>query len=226
MLKRHAAKTVIKLSDLERRAEILRGAAEELNLLFAGQVGKLIAEFGGHVGGPSGLYALLNRLSAFRDDLNKKSTAFVTTVHFSEMIDIVDDNNVLPMIDYHRMRVLLRTGAVVIDDLKTRACLLDRKVVSLEVESTIRQASSDLCRFMAKQARMKMFDFDLLLWSHARSCCRNHPVCRGGLLESASFYELVTENFSGRCIFQSECLGCSDDAFFRLWEPKVETEDY
>ena len=71
-----------------------------------------------------------------------------------------------------------------------------------------------------------MFDLDLLIWAHARSCCRYAPLCVSGKLENDSFYNYVDNKFNGKCIFQDWCPGSGDLQYRGIWEPNVATEMY
>jgi hypothetical protein len=218
--------TRLALKDPERRAEILRDTASDLMETFNGEVVKLLALTDNHVGGASGAYAQLARLRAFRDPLRKKSSAFLMTVHFSGRWAISDQSEVLPMIDYHRMRILMRTGCIEIRDTGLSRMLATQEPVTREVESAIRRAAMQICSSVPSLAHMAMFDFDVLLWAHARSCCRNAPMCVSRSAENTSFQEYLAEPPSDRCVFEGWCPGANDVQFRSLWEPVVSTEDY
>ncbi|MER6829468.1 queuosine salvage family protein [Streptosporangium sp. NPDC000563] len=222
----HAEKAEVKLADLSRRAEILRTTSSELLRAFEGSVSLLLEEAEHTVGGDSGVYALLERLSAFRDPLHKKSSAFLMTVHFSGRWKIADQHNILPMIDYHRMRILLRTGCITVLDDDVARRLRDQRTVSPAVETVVREVSMRVCSELPGLAGMPMFDFDVLLWAHARSCCRNAPLCVSQRVENDSFHSYLASPTPNRCVFESWCPGKSDARSRDLWEPVVATENY
>ncbi|MFD9940361.1 hypothetical protein ACFWYW_57625 [Nonomuraea sp. NPDC059023] len=226
LLSAHSTRTEMSLADLPRRAEILRETAAELSSQFDGSVLRLLRQADNAVGGTEGAYALLERLPAFRDVLQKKSSAFLMTVHFSGLWHIEDDENILPMIDYHRMRVLMRTGCIVVQDAETNRRLRNRERVEPIVEAVIRKASMRVCAMLPKIADMPMFDFDVLLWAHARSCCRNAPVCTSGKMENDSFTSYLSIPSMDRCVFEAWCPGAVDARVRDFWEPIVATEDY
>jgi hypothetical protein len=226
LLVRSASEATIKLEDLDRRAQILRGCAEALSRNYDSKVTALLEECDHRVGGPGGAYERFAQLEAFQDELHKKSSAFLMSVYFGGLWQIQDLENVVPMIDYHRMRLLCRTGCIRIHDAQVEDDLRSRRMVSAAVETDMRKMALEVCRHIGERGQLSMFELDVLLWAHARSCCRHSPVCAGGALENSLFYELVAEPFAGRCVFESWCPGARNVAVRTLWEPQVSTELY
>jgi hypothetical protein len=226
LLERYARNAQVQVPDADRRAEILNGCAIQLEEKFSGTVSELLRRASNKVDGNNGAYFQLAQLDAFQDVLKKKSSAFLMTVHFSGLWTISDQENVLPMIDYHRMRILCRTGCISIQDIKLQQALVSQRPVSQEVEELIRVASAKVCESIVTITGIPMFEFDVLLWAHARSCCRNHPVCISGKLENDSFYQYLGKPFDGHCVFQEWCPGFRNSIIRELWEPIVKTEHY
>ncbi|MBM3210650.1 hypothetical protein FJZ33_00405 [Candidatus Poribacteria bacterium] len=226
LLTRYAEDREVNLPDIERRAEILNGCAIQLEKMFNKSVVNLLRQASNKVGGDFGAYALLSQLDAFQDPLKKKSTAFLMTVYFSGAWKIIDNENVLPMIDYHRIRVLCRTGCISIQDPGLLRALISQQIVPQAIEESLRQASMKVCKSVVVITGMPMFDFDVLLWAHARSCCRNFPLCVSGQLEHNSFYNYIEKDYTGVCEFQEWCAGFRNRELRAIWEPLVETEHY
>jgi len=226
ILSAFATEDKITLTDLERRAEMLAKCAGELTMLFNGSVSELLNRTDNKVGGNNGAYALLETLSVFKDELKKKSTAFLMTVHFSGLWTVKDPENVFPMIDYHRMRVFCRTGCIEIGDENLVSDLIDKNLVAAEVESELRSLSFDICKYLIDYTGIELFDFDALIWAHARSCCRNKPVCVSKELEDDSFYDYLKKDFGGNCEYCGWCKGFKDERYRSIWEPAVVTENY
>ncbi len=226
LLLRYAETPQVTLADVGRRAEILNVCAAQLLEMFQGCVKNLLDRTENSVGGDSGAYAQLASLEAFRDPLKKKSSAFLMTVHFSHLWEIADQENVLPMIDYHRMRVLCRTGCITIHDPNVLQSLVSQTSVPSNVEESIRQAAAEVCKQVVILSRIPMFECDVLIWAHARSCCRHFPLCVSKQLEDNSFYEYIEKNYEGSCEFQEWCPGYRDSIVRNIWEPMIETERY
>lgn len=221
-----AERSAVDLSDAPRRAQILATTARELQELYAGQVTTLVARSAGTLTGPTGMYRQLERLAAFQDPLRKKSSAFLMTVHFAGRHTFVDAAQAFPMIDYHRMRLLLRTGCITVGSSALALALRQEQSVPKAAEEEIRQASMQICMAIPAMTQMPMFDFDVLLWAHARSCCRRGPVCVTGRQENDSFSSYAPSAPTSSCVFQTWCSGATDSSIRSLWEPLVDTEDY
>jgi hypothetical protein len=226
LLSRYAEAPQVTLPDIDRRAEILNVCATQLLEIFQGHVKSLLNNTKNKVAGDSGAYAQLALLDAFRDPLKKKSSAFLMTVHFSHLWEIADQENVLPMIDYHRMRVLCRTGCITIHDPKVLQSLISQTSVSPDVENSIRQAAAEVCKQVVILSKIPMFECDVLIWAHARSCCRHFPLCVSKQLENDSFYEYIEKDYEGACEFQEWCPGYRNSTIRSIWEPMIETERY
>jgi len=226
LLIKYSQNSQVNLPDIERRAEILNLCANQLVEKFQGKVIKLLEETEGKVAGNSGAYEKLAVLETFQDPLKKKSSAFLMTVHFSQLWKIMDQENVLPMIDYHRMRVLCRMGCIIIDSPEILQNLISQKPVSSDIENTIREATAEVCKSVVILTQIPMFECDILIWAHARSCCRHLPSCVSGKLENSSFYDYIDKDFQGYCEFQSWCTGYKNSSLRNIWEPMVKTENY
>jgi len=221
-----ATRNEVTLTDLDRRAEILRITAVELMERYAGRVSGLLAAADRRMGGPNGAYARLGELTAFRDAQRKKSTCFLVTAHYSGRFPLVDPESAVPMVDYHRMRLLLRTGCIVVAPAEVESRLRSREPVDPAVEERIRAAAYEISNQVPLLAGMNMFDFDVMLWAHARSCCRNAPACVSGVHENKSFLKFSIGTDPHSCVFKDVCPGAADARRRELWEPIARTENY
>lgn len=225
LLTRFVAEPQVTLSDLARRAEILRVLATEINDRFQGQIGRMLDEAQHRVGGEGGFYALMDGFVAFRDPLKKKSGVFLYFLEVSGHWHIIDSEQVVPMIDYHVIRLLFRTGCLEITDPRLREKLLTKTVATAEEEALIRTAAAE-----ARMRLAKMFDVPErgeLLYLLGRSYCRHAPVCVPGAMPENDSFNLYTRlPFDGRCPFQAWCPGACQTTYRELWEPMVQTENY
>lgn len=226
LLETGATHAQITLSDMDRRAELLQLLHRDLNDVYGGSVSHLLSETNGFLRGEGGAYERLEQLTGFRDPLRKKSTAFLMAVHFSGRYQFLDSDKALPMIDYHRMRLLLRTGCIGVEDPDTRRSLTTGSSVPTLVEERIRLAAMDVCERIPRLAGMPMFEFDVLLWAHARSCCRHRPMCVSRSTENPSFSLYLRDGAPSTCIFEEWCPGATDETYRNLWEPIIDTEAY
>lgn len=226
LLARYSTDTEIDAPDIDRRAEILNICAKELIEVFEGSVQKLLNLSENRIGGGKGAYEQLAKLSTFQDPLRKKSSAFLMTAYFAELWVLTDHENTLAMIDYHRLRLLCRSGCIVVHDKEVLKALQLETPVDAAIEETMRVLAIDISDTLSRLTQMPMFKLDMLLWAHARSCCRYKPICVSGQVDNESFFKFTKIAEQDRCVCQNWCPGAVDVTFRSIWEPKVKTEHY
>jgi hypothetical protein len=225
LLTRFIQEPKVTLSDLARRAEMLRVLAEEIDQYFEGRVSTLLDRAHQHVGGENGFYASMDHFSSFQDPLKKKSGVFLYFLEVSGRWQFTDPDQVVPMIDYHVIRLLCRTGCIEIADESLKEKLSKRELATAEEERILREAA-----FQARLALTKTFDVPErgeLLYLLGRSYCRNTPVCVSGHAPESDSFNLYTQiPFQGQCPFQAWCPGACQRAYRDIWEPVIQTENY
>ncbi len=226
ILVRKVSDPVVRLTDLEARAALLRRLAAQLSSQRGGRVAAILEASAGVAGGATGAYSQLATFDAYGDPLKKKSSVFLMALHFAKIWTATDQHELFPMIDYHRLRILCRTGCIVIKDSLLLEDLVAQRPVDAEAEKEMRELAFTVCKRIVALSGTPMFEFDILLWAHARSCCRHQPVCVGRTVEDSSFYRYVSFPFNGECVFQAWCAGARDQSVRSIWEPLVQTEHY
>ena len=163
--------------------------------------------------------------TAFRDPLKKKSGVFLYFLEVTDRWRVSDVENLLPMIDYHIIRLFCRTGCLEIQDESLRQKLRSKELATDEEERVLRQAS-----FQIHLQLGKVFDVPErgeLLYLLSRSYCRNTPVSISGNLPENDSFDLYTETtFHGACPLQKWCPGACQAQYRDLWEPTIQTENY
>jgi len=86
-----------------------------------------------------GYYEALPKLEAFADPLRKKTTFFLKLARDAKVLSITDVENLIPIMDYHMQRVLLRLGAIEVNDQELYRKLVARE--SLDTDSEVRKAA-------------------------------------------------------------------------------------
>lgn len=225
LLSRFIDAPTISLPDLSRRAEILRELATEIERFLDGRLATLLERAQGRVGGPDGFYEGMDQLSAFHDPLKKKSGVFLYFLEVTGRLHVIDTENLLPMIDYHVIRLLCRTGCIEIQSEALRHKLMTKEEATPEEERILREAA-----FKIRQELGKIFDVPErgeLLYLLSRSYCRHAPVCVPGTIPESDSFDLYTGTvFNGQCPFQKWCPGACHADYRDLWEPIVHTENY
>lgn len=173
-----------------------------------------------------GYLEILSKMEAFKDPLQKKSLFLLKLLADAGLYEIKNAREIEPIMDYHMMRVLLRTGAVRIHDVQLQQQLIDR--VPMEDESDIRA----MCVKAMKQIGLKsghgvlkMNDF---FWPLGRSCCNEVKLCVDLHCEKdpCSFEQVVALKSHDRCVFADFCKGASDETYREIWQPVVKTHYY
>jgi hypothetical protein len=216
---------IIALKDLDRRSEMLRVLSMEFIERAGDSVVGYFSGCRGQVAGKNGAYEKLARFSAFKDKQRKKSTCFLTTAHYSEHFKIVDLWNIEPMVDYHRIRLLLRLGCIRVAR-DYHPLLVAREPVPGKLEMSMREASRAVSAELVRLCSLNPLDNDVLLWAFARSACRHSPICISMQYENFSFSKMITNPSASRCPFQNCCDSRHDSSIRALWEPIVRTEHY
>jgi len=226
LLTANAQNATLALTDLDRRAEILRTLAADLIRLFDGRVSNLLEQAQHRIGGDTGAYQQLAKLTAYQDPLHKKSGAFLLVIFFSGRWIIHDIEHAKPMVDYHKIRLFCRMGCIDIQDQELAQKLRDQQPVSNEIGEQLRDLSGQLMRQLIQHTGRSLFELDIMLWTFARSACRRTPVCVNGNRTENNSFEETTGLSVPPCPGANWCPGAHDESFRFFWEPQVTTEDY
>jgi len=215
---------------LEERASFLKDIAQKLLNKFHGQVSEIIQMSGGYlINNSQGFYELMDQFDAYKDPLRKKSTGIIKEMIDSGIIkesDIKDWQNIIPIMDYHMQRVMLRTGCVEVNDPELKQKLISK--TKLGSDSEIRQASVKAMKIISKESSSPILSMDNLFWSFGRSCCQTTPKCQSGLCAKSpcTYTKIVFAGQHSKCPFETACKGFSDDRYRQLWQPIVDTTSY
>jgi hypothetical protein len=132
------------------------------------------------ISGDSGAASLIRQAPVYNDDpLLKKCNALLHELVRRNLIQVIDADEISPAIDYHIMRLYLRTGRVRIADEDLRNRLVRRKRIRIEVITEIRKAVSDALKYTAWLANISVSTLNDIEWAFARQACRrDHTWCR------------------------------------------------
>lgn len=215
------------LDRLDERSRLCIDMSQKLLANYAGQIGALIAKSEGFLVGKQGIYELLSNFEAYSDPFKKKSSLFVSFAHQAGLFAIRDLDNLIPIMDYHMQRVLLRFGCVEVLDEQLRRALVQKENLSSDEE--IRSASIDAVHQLARYSGHSVFNVHDFLWPLGRSCCKEKPLCQSGLCDKTpctfdSFILLPSRHT--HCVFEGTCKGSFNKAYRNLWQPLVDTHYY
>jgi hypothetical protein len=215
------------LDRLEERAHLMKEAAE---YLVKNYNGKMVDFFAGYhqqlENGNNGLYRRLSNMEAFSDKWHKKSTFLIKLLTESGLIAITDPENLIPIMDYHMQRVLLRLGCVEITDDTLRQKIMARQ--TLTTDEPVRSFCVEAFRLIAEMSGYEVTKMNDFFWSLGRSCCHQTTLCKDHFCEKTpcTFAQIVHLGDHSSCAFQNVCKGAEDESYRRLWQPVVETHYY
>jgi hypothetical protein len=215
------------LDRLDERSRLCIDMSQKLVEHYAGQICTLIAKCQGYLAGEQGIYRLLSDFEAYSDPFKKKSSLFVTFAHQVGLFEIKDLEHLIPVMDYHMQRVLLRFGCVEVLDEQLRQALIKQE--SLPSDEEIRSASIDAVHQLALYSGHSVFNIHDFLWPLGRSCCKERPLCQHGCCDKTpctfdSFVLLPSRHT--HCAFEGACKGSLAEDYRSLWQPLVDTHYY
>lgn len=194
---------------------------------FDGSFGKLLDEADGYLFNKGkGLYELLGKTEAFSDAMRKKSSFLIKLLIDSELFQIRDAENYVPIMDYHMQRVLLRLGCISIVDQELLESIRNRKLLGSDLP--VRKACIDAVNLLSVYSGIEVWKMNDLFWSLGRSCCNETLLCldKACAKEPCTFQTIILLPEHTQCSFEAVCNGFAKEATRSLWEPLVETHYY
>ena len=215
------------LDRLEERTEMLLDICLTVKEKFNGSISELIDSADGLLfNNGRGLYETLSQFTAFSDPQKKKITFFLKLATDAGLIRLNDPDNIIPIMDYHMQRVLLRMGCVEVEDNELSEKLINRQALNSDVE--IRQACIEAIKIIAETSGHGILIMNDFFWPLGRSCCNETTLCNEGNCskDPCTFYTMVDIEDHTKCSFEDSCKGNRDYNYMKLWEPVVETHYY
>lgn len=215
------------LDKLSERTEMLIEICKIVKEKNHSSIAELIDGCGGKLlNNGKGLYEVLSQFTAFSDPQKKKITFFLKLATDARLIKIKDPENIIPIMDYHMQRVLLRMGCVEIQDKKLRMELIAKNPLSSD--DVIRKACIEAVKIIADGSGHSIISINDYFWSLGRSCCNLTTLCNDGLCvkKPCTFNLMVDISSHKDCLFEGVCLGSKEKAYRELWEPIVDTHYY
>lgn len=215
------------LDRLDERCAMLKELGTEIQNYFDGNATKFIDQSEGKlIYKGIGLYESLSKFSSFEDPQRKKITFFIKLAIDSGILEIEDQQNIIPIMDYHMQRVLMRLGCIEILDQKLKQQILHKEIQNSDVE--IRQACIDSIKIIAKASGHGILKMNDYFWPLGRSCCNETTLCFDKRCEKhpCSFEQIAELDSHHSCIFENICKGKNDKNYRNLWQPVIETNYY
>lgn len=181
---------------------------------------------GATVGGTQGAYHFLDRLPAFAMDPNrKKSRILIQQLIRTELFDPADADEVLPAIEYHILRLYLRTGRVSHAKDGIRSPSMSSRATALPSLTKLRRAVEVAMRYTADAAELPMIDLNEAEWQIARSfCVHGEPRCDGPHLPGKPIAADILRTGDGGCPARGACDVYRDPGISAVNEPRLATK--
>ncbi|MBX7185521.1 MAG: hypothetical protein K1Y01_10290 [Vicinamibacteria bacterium] len=213
--------------DATKRAAMLRSVGKELQRSCHGSSLALVRESAGRIAGPTGFVSQLARFEPYREDpLQKKSYVLIQDLVRERIVAFEDEDSLRPAIDYHIMRLYLRSGRVVpvhdvvVDILKTQAKPRPRLV------RLLRESVSEALHLTARLAHLPVADVNYVEWQLGRAICDpKAPHCVNTKPHSMLASD-VAILFRGGCPYMGFCHAFQNPEWRKLREPRVSTTFY
>jgi len=210
------------LDRLEERVRLWKEMAAFL-LKYAGSVKHFIDSSQNN---PEYFYQNLPQTEAYSDPLQKKSSFLMKLLEDAGYTDFSQSNDIIPIMDYHMQRVLMRTGCIEIQDRNLYRNLAERKKITDDAE--IREACIHSMRIIARESGLSILKMNDVFYTMGRSCCNSNPLCMAHSCEKdpCTLSLAVDIPKKHKCIFEDICKGAKNDNYRKLWQPLVETHYY
>ncbi len=173
----------------------------------------------------------LDRLSKFKgysDPHHKKAFVLLKILDKLGLFSALDRNNLYIPVDYHLIRMALRTGLVTVTDPDLADQLRSRREASQEDDDEIRQVVKQAYKEVENGSGIDVFVLDEIFWTIGRSCCHyaRPPRCRTCDFTDCTVIKSFDYQCPGHCPLATICLGAGDEAYSGLFEPNVVTTYY
>ena len=176
------------------------------------------------LGGQAGVYNWLARIPTFGGDpLQKKSRILVHQLLAYKLLEVADPEKILPAVDYHLMRLYVRTGRVIARKTEIFERLQgDRKVERVEFVTHLRRAVEEAMWYTSSGAQRPVNQVNHIEWQIGRSfCTRKEARCEGPFLKDKPLDACVQELSPGSpaCPLRKDCAGAIDESLRSIVDP-------
>ena len=176
----------------------------------------------------TGLLDRLVRFQGYNDPHLKKAFVLVKALTGLGLFQPTDREQLFIPVDYHLIRMALRTGLVTITDRALADQLRSRSPASQDDDWELRQVIKLAYKQLEQAAGIDVFVLDEMFWTMGRSCCHysRPPRCTGCDFTDCSVITSFSYRCPGSCPLATVCQGARDEAYRCLFEPQLVTTYY
>lgn len=208
------------------RAGLLRDVGRTLTERWGGRADNILQEARRRCAGDNGFLQALDHFEAFRaDPLRKKSHVLVHDLIREAIVSFADEDAVEPAVDYHLIRIYLRSGRVVPTSRAVLPFLDERPRPRHRLVKLLRETVSEAVKLTALYAKLPIPDVNFIEWQLGRAICRKDvPKCDEAPREELP--EDVRTLVGAECPFRAFCEARNHDAYGFFREPRFEKTFY
>lgn len=209
------------------RAEMLRAIGAVLISELEGDAWNLVLRAAGQLDGATGFVAQLDLFEPYRGDpLRKKSNVLVQDLIRERIVRFHDELSIRPAVDYHIMRLYLRTGRVVPTQPVVAEILMGKPRPRARLVRLLREAVGDALQATAKYAGLSVSDVNYIEWQIGRAVCdRKRPACTDSTRDVAIARD-VAALYETACPYIDFCQAVRNPEWRKLSEPNFISRFY
>lgn len=202
------------------RAKYLRQTASAIREKFDSDVARVVQA--GTVFGNSGLMGQLDKIPAFAEDsLKKKSSALAQELARERIADFSDSADIPPAIDYHLIRLYLRTGRVVATSDAVFNSLRTGVTHRPRLLKLLRSATSRALLSTAQHANLAVHELNYLEWQLGRTRCERERInCTGVWPDELT--DSSVKRLDEKCPLRHNCHAFNMPEWQELIEPALQ----
>lgn len=211
----------------QKRALMLRETARQLQQLITdGSIERLLQER--QLAGPTGFYAVMKSIPAFAEDpLEKKVRVLAHDLYRESIIRFADPENLKPAIEYHILRLYLRSGRVypikseILEALRVPTLNPRARLVKL-LRTRVEEAMS----LTAYYSGLDIATLNYLEWQIGRSICLPQPPALCLTPPVADIPADVAAVCLTACAMSTFCRALHQESYPWFHEPQFEKAIY
>jgi len=212
------------------RARLLRETAQALLQSHDGSLERLLSASDGFLrrDDARGLLDAFMVLPGYYDPHLKKAFVLLKIWQRLGLWEARDKHNLFIPVDYHLLRVALRSGMVQMEDAEWGQRLREKAQATAAEEEEIRAAAKRAYKRVEQLSGIDVFTLDEIFWTLGRSCCHHdrQPRCGACDRTHCSVVRSFAYECPGRCPLSGICAGGGDVTLRTLFEPMLETVYY
>lgn len=211
----------------QQRARMLRATAHHLaEMLKDGSLQRLAEA--GQLDGPEGFYATMKRIPAYAEDLlEKKVRVLAHDLYRENIIRFSDPENLKPAVEYHLLRLYLRSGRVYPVNPSVSEALRHPGLTSrARLVKLLRQSVEEAMNFTAYYSGLDMATLNYIEWQIGRSICIPDPPALCLDPPHAELPADVNVICQAACALASFCRAHNEPAYGWFHEPQFQKAIY